>query len=138
MTSTLIDTNTLLDIIEARAGWEEWASRRVFEARLQGAVVLNPVVYAEASLPYESEVQFNEIIDGAGFKKEDLPWEAAFLAGKAHLKYLQRGGVRHQTLPDFFVAAHALVKNYKLVTRDATRFRSYFPSLEIIAPDTHP
>ncbi len=138
MTSTLIDTNVLLDIVEMRQDWEEWSSRRVFEARLGGKVILNPIVYAEASIPYESATEFDAIIDDAGFVKEDLPWPAAFLAAKAHRQYRGRGGIRAQTLPDFFIAAHAAVKGFRLVTRDAARFRIYFPNLDIIAPDTHP
>ena len=138
MTSTLIDTNVLLDVIEARPKWEEWATRQVLAARSKGPVILNPVVYAEASIPYDTESDFNMIVDGAGFKREDLPWEAAFVAGKAHLEYLRRGGARSQTLPDFLIAAHALVRKHVLITRDARRFRSYFPTLAVVAPDTHP
>jgi hypothetical protein len=138
MTSTLIDTNVLLDIVEMRLGWEEWSSRQVFEARLGGKIILNPIVYAEASIPYENAAEFDAIINDAGFVKEDLPWPAAFLAAKVHRRYRARGGVRAQTLPDFFIAAHAAVKSFKLVTRDAARFRTYFPRIDIIAPDTHP
>lgn len=138
MTSTLIDTNVLLDIVEMRPDWKEWSSRQVFEARLGGKIVLNPIVYAEASIPYESSAEFNAIIDDAGFVKEDLPWPAAFLAAKAHRRYRERGGARTQTLPDFFIAAHAVVKGFKLVTRDAARFRSYFPELDIVEPESHP
>lgn len=138
MTSTLIDTNVLLDLIEGRPDWEEWSGRHVYEARLKGNIVLNPIVYAEASIPYEDADQFKLIVGGAGFVNEDLPWDAAFMAGKAHRHYRERGGVRTQTLPDFFIAAHALVKKYPIISRDASRFRTYFPDLVVIAPDTYP
>jgi predicted nucleic acid-binding protein len=138
MTSTLVDTNVLLDIIERRPSWFEWAARRIAEASGEGRIILNPVIYAEASTPYDSQVEFDAIIHSLGFAREEIPWNAAFLAAKAHLAYRQRGGVKNQTLPDFFIAAHAQVKGYAFVTRDAARFRTYFPGLDIIAPDTHP
>jgi predicted nucleic acid-binding protein len=138
MTSILIDTNVLLDIVESRPQWMEWSSRQVANARKDGRVVLNAVVFAEASTPYEDQARFEAAIEKAGLVKEDVPWTAAFIAGKAHLAYRTRGGVKSQTLPDFFIAAHALVKKYTLVTRDAARFRAYFPDLAIIAPDSHP
>ena len=138
MTSTLVDTNVLLDVVEMRAQWFEWSSRMLFGARRNGEVVLNPVVYAEASLPYESETAFLKFVDDAGLLKEDLPWACGFLAAKAHVRYRERGGERNSTLPDFFIGAHAQIRSYRLLTRDAGRFRTYFPKLEIIAPDTHP
>jgi predicted nucleic acid-binding protein len=137
MTSILLDTNVLLDIIQARDPWMDWSARQV-ERMPPGHVILNPVVYAEASTPFETQNEFEELIDGLAFAREHVPWDAAFLASKAHLAYRKRGGVKAQTLPDFFIAAHALVKKYRLVTRDAARFRVYFPQLSIIAPDTHP
>jgi predicted nucleic acid-binding protein len=138
MTSTLIDTNVFLDVVEMRPLWFEWSSRMVMRARRNGDVVVNPVVYAEASLPYESESAFSKFVDDAGFLKEDLPWACAFVAAKAHVLYRDRGGVRSTTLPDFFIGAHASMRSYTLLTRDTGRFRTYFPTLDIIAPDTHP
>jgi predicted nucleic acid-binding protein len=137
MTSILLDTNVLLDIIQAREPWIDWSARQV-ERMPPGNVILNTVVYAEASTPFETQNEFEKLIDGLAFAREHVPWDAAFLASKAHLAYRKRGGVKAQTLPDFFIAAHALVKKYKLLTRDAARFRTYFPGLDIIAPDTHP
>ena len=138
MTSTLIDTNVFLDVVEERPEWFSWATRRVLEARRGGNVVVNPVVYAEASTPYVDESAFARFIDSAGFVTEDLPFDCAFRAGKAHFEYRNRGGIRTSTLPDFFIGAHAALKGYKLLTRDAGRFRTYFGTLDIIAPDTHP
>lgn len=138
MTSTLIDTNVFLDVVEERPDWFSWARRRVLEARRTGNVVICPVVFAEASIPYEDEQAFAKLIDMAGFVKEDLPFDCAFKAAKAHFEYRKRGGVRTTTLPDFFIGAHALVKGYRLLTRDAARFQTYFPELDIIAPESHP
>lgn len=138
MTSILIDTNVLLDIVEDRAPWIGWSLKRVRQARLTGQIVINPIIYAEAAIPYPTSEVLDDLLSGLRLVREGLPWEAAFVAGKAHLAYRQRGGTKTHTLPDFFIAAHALVKSYALVTRDAARFRHYFPALAIIAPDTHP
>ena len=138
MTSTLIDTNVFLDVVEERPEWFAWASRQVMEARRSGNVVVNPVVYAEASIPYADELAFSKFLETAGFIREDLPFACAFKAGKAYLEYRSRGGVRSTTLPDFFIGAHAAAKSYRLLTRDPARFRTYFPDLDIIAPDSHP
>ncbi|MBC8037650.1 MAG: type II toxin-antitoxin system VapC family toxin [Rhizobiales bacterium] len=138
MTSTLIDTNVFLDVVEERPDWFAWARSKVLEARRIGDVVISPVVYAEASTPYEDEHAFAKFIDTAGFVKEDLPFDCAFKAAKAHYEYRKRGGIRTTTLPDFFIGAHALVRGYRLMTRDPARFRTYFPELDIIAPESHP
>ena len=138
MTSTLIDTNVFLDVVEERPEWFGWASRKILEARGGGEIVINPVVYAEASTPYEDETAFARFLDAAGFLREDLPFGCAFRAAKAHLEYRLKGGVSATALPDFFIGAHTAYRGYRLLTRDATRFRTYFPEIEIIAPDTHP
>ena len=138
MTSTLIDTNVFLDVVEERAEWFGWASRKVLEARQSGEIVINPIVYAEASTPYNDEMAFSRFLDAAGFLREDLPFDCAFAAAKAHLKYRSRGGVRLTPLPDFFIGAHAVFRGYTLLTRDAGRFRTYFPEIDVVAPDTHP
>ncbi len=138
MTSTLIDTNVFLDVVEERPQWFDWATRKVLEARRGGEVVINPIVYAEASTPYEDETAFARFLGAAGFLKEDLPFGCAFAAAKAHFNYRSRGGVRASPLPDFFIGAHALFRGYRLLTRDAARFRTYFSGLDIIAPDSHP
>ena len=110
----------------------------MLKARLSGDVVINPIVYAEASTPYEDESAFARFLDAAGFMKENSPFACAFHAAKAHLEYRNRDGARTTTLPDFFIGAHAALRNYRLLTRDTGRYRSYFPALDIIAPDTHP
>lgn len=102
------------------------------------AIVFNQIVYGEASVPYHPQSAFDTIVGVDWLAKEDLPWDAAFLAAKAHADYRRKGGLKPSALPDFLIGAHASVKNYRLLTRDAARFRSYFPSVELISPDTHP
>ena len=138
MTSTLIDTNVLVDVIEARPVWSAWAERHIAELSKSGTLVINQVIYAEASVPYVDQFEFDRIVKTVWMEREDLPWAAAFRAGKAYQEYRRRGGPRNQSLPDFFIGAHAAIVGYRLLTRDASRFRTYFPELDIIAPDTHP
>jgi predicted nucleic acid-binding protein len=135
---TLIDTNVLLDIVEMREGWFDWAMRSLKVARREGDVIINPVVYSEASLPCLEEQKFLEALDYAGFSKEDLPFASGFDAAKAHMRHRAMGGTQQMTLPDFFIGAHALLRKYKILTRDDARYRTYFPTVELMTPDTHP
>jgi predicted nucleic acid-binding protein len=68
------------------------------------------------------------------FDREALPYEAAFLAGKCFLAYRRRGGAKQSPLPDFLIGAHAAVSGYSLLTRDAARYRTYFPKLSLLTP----
>jgi predicted nucleic acid-binding protein len=101
-------------------------------------VLINQLIVAEASARFAHEFEFEETFRFPLLVRDDLPWAAAFLAGSAHQRYRKKGGARERTLPDFLVGAHAAVKGYRLLTRDARRYRAYFPDLDIVAPDTHP
>ncbi len=138
MTSTLIDTNILIDVLESREPFLGWVQRAFARLSEKGPLIINQIIYCEASVPYQSSVLFEAVVGGGWMKREDLPWEAAFRAGKAFEIYRRKGGAKQSALPDFFIGAHAAVKGHRLLTRDAARFRTYFPELEIIAPDTHP
>ena len=134
MTSTLIDTNVFIDMLEQRPRWFAWATARVE----QFSQVINQIAYGEASIPYDEEAIFAKSVDVDWIVREDLPWSAAYRAGKAFQTYKERGGQRDMILPDFFIGAHASVKGYRILTRVASRYRTYFPDVEVIAPDTHP
>jgi predicted nucleic acid-binding protein len=138
MTSTLIDTNVFIDMLEQRPRWFAWATARVEQFSQVGKLVINQIAYGEASIPYDEEAIFAKSVDVDWIVREDLPWSAAYRAGEAFQTYKERGGLRDMILPDFFIGAHASVKGYRILTRDAARFRTYFPELEVIAPDTHP
>ncbi|MGE0211722.1 MAG: type II toxin-antitoxin system VapC family toxin [Parvibaculaceae bacterium] len=135
--STLVDSNVILDLVSA-GEWTGWSKAKLQTHASEGQIVLNPVIYAEASSKFVFQGDFESMIRHAGFMREDCPWDAAYIAGQAHLLYRRRGGTRERTLPDFLIGAHALVKGHTLLTRDARRYREYFPNLDIIAPDTHP
>jgi predicted nucleic acid-binding protein len=130
----LIDSNILLDLATEDSEWYSWSSAAVVAAGNSSELAIDPVIYAEASVRYASPIEFDSAFPPDFFRRMPLPYTAAFLAGKAHLKYRQRGGARTSTLPDFFIGAHAAVRGYKLLTRDPRRFRKYFPSVKLIAP----
>jgi predicted nucleic acid-binding protein len=138
MQATLIDANILLDVLENRREWAAWAVRQIVKLAEDGDLVINQIIFSEVSVPYESLDAFEEILDPRWVKREDLPWEAAFKAGKVHQIYRAKGGQKLSVLPDFMIGAHAQYKTYRVLTRDPRRFRTYFPDVEIIAPDTHP
>lgn len=138
MPSTLIDTNVLLDVLEGRTHWAEWVLRQFERLAQEGDLVINQIVYGEASVPYSSRVLFDQLLPADLVKREEFPWEAAFVAGKVHQQYRSKGGQKRSTLPDFLIGAHAVVNHYRVLTRDAATFRTYFPEIEVIAPDTHP
>jgi len=99
-----------------------------------GRVVINPLIYAEVSVGYESIEELDELLPPSDFDREPLPYVAGFAAGKAFLRYWRGGGDKRSPMPDFYIGAHAAVAGYRLLTRDAQRYRTYFPTVEIIAP----
>lgn len=131
---TLVDTNVLLDILGEDEEWVDWSAAMLARAAEAGAVVINPLIYAEASVAFDTIEALDEALPPAFFVREALPWEAAFLAAKAYVAYRQRGGRGRSTLPDFYIGAHAAVAGHTLLTRDPSRYRRSFPKLRIIAP----
>lgn len=137
MTPVLVDSSVLLDLATDDPAWGEWSARRLEECADESVLVINPIVYAEVSIGFELIEEVEELITPEFFRREGLPWEAAFLAGKCFLAYRRRGGERRSPLPDFYIGAHAAVRGYRLLTRDARRYRTYFPRLELVAPETN-
>lgn len=135
MPDVLVDSNLVIDLLDEAAAWHGWARKSVAECAVEGALAVNPVVFAEVCIPFETEALAAAAIDFPFFRRETLPWSAAFHAGQAFGAYKRRGGVRIATLPDFFIGAHARVAGYALLTRDARRYRTYFPDVRLIAPD---
>jgi predicted nucleic acid-binding protein len=132
---TLVDSNVLLDILTDDETWHEWSTAALAAAADAGPLFINPIIYAEVSVRFSLIEELDEVLPRQVYRRLPLPWEAAFLAGKAFLRYRRRGGRRTSTLPDFFVGAHAAVEEIVLLTRDATRYRNYFPTLHLIAPE---
>lgn len=136
--ATLVDTNVLIDLFEIGGEWEVWSTARLARARSSGPIIINPIIYAELAAGFLREVDLDAALPASKFTREDLPWDAAFLAGHAFAAYRRTGGDKRSPLPDFYIGAHAMVARHSLLTRDTARYRTYFPSLDIISPDTHP
>ncbi|MDQ2634002.1 MAG: type II toxin-antitoxin system VapC family toxin [Pseudomonadota bacterium] len=136
--ATLVDTNVLVDIAVRDPVWLKWSRKRLEAARRSGAVIINQIVYSEFSMRYDSVDAVDSVLPEDEFRREGLPWEAAFAATKAFVLYRRAGGAREKILPDFFIGAHAAIRGYTVLTRDPSGFRSYFPGVEVVSPDTHP
>ena len=132
---TLVDTNVLLDLATNDPEWAAWSLRQLDAAAIRGPVLINAVVYAEFSIGYARIEEVDSVLDDVGLKLVEAPRPALFLAGKAFQRYRAQGGPRTSVLPDFFIGAHAAVGGFLLLTRDARRYRAYFPGVELIAPD---
>ena len=135
MTAVLVDSNVLLDVMTEDASWLSWSMSAIERAADTSRLVINPVIYAEASVRFTKIEELDAALPSDLFEREPIPYEAAFLAGKAYLAYRRRGGTRRSPLPDFFIGAHAAVSSYGLLTRDSARYRADFPKLSLIAPD---
>jgi predicted nucleic acid-binding protein len=134
MSRVLVDSNVLLDVATADTRWGDWSRRALTEAGATSELVINPLVYAEVSVGYDDVATLDAALSMADLRRESLPWEAAFLAGKCFRAYRRRGGRRTSLLPDLDIGAHAAVAGYRLLTRDTARYRTYFPTVELIAP----
>lgn len=133
--ATLVDSCVLLDVATQDPVWLDWSSQALATAVRSGPVLVNPVVYAEVSIGYDRIEDLDDALPPDIFRREPLPYVAAFLAGKAYRTYRRRGGSRTTPLPDFFIGAHAAVGAFSLLTRDVRRFRTYFPTVRLIAPE---
>lgn len=133
---TLVDSNVFLDILTDDPTWAPWSIESLERMLDQGPVAINPIVYAEVSVGLDRIEELDTVLPETSFRREPLPYSAGFLAGKAFLAYRHRGGTRSAPLPDFYIGAHAAVAGYRLLTRDAQRYRTYFPRVELITPPT--
>jgi hypothetical protein len=136
--ATLIDSCVLLDVITDDKAWADWSAEQVAAAMDSGRVVINPLIYAEVSVGFESIEDLDHVLPAEEYEREALPYLAGFAAGKAYLRYRHGGGTRRSPLPDFYIGAHAAVAGYRLLTRDVQRYRTYFPTIEIIEPPSEP
>jgi predicted nucleic acid-binding protein len=134
MKPTLVDSNVLLDIATNDSTWLSWSSQALEAAANESELVINALIYAEVSIGYQRIEDLEKAIPLAIYRRDPLPYEAAFLAGKAFLKHRNRGGRRVSPLPDFYIGAHAAVAGFRILTRDPRRYRTYFPTVDLIAP----
>lgn len=130
----LVDSNVLLDIFTDDPRWRPWSERALGNALTTGAVAVNPIIYAETSLAFADAYSLDRHLSDLLVVRRQLPYAAAFNAGQAFLRYRRAGGARSSPLPDFYIGAHAEADDLTLLTRDARRYRSYFPTVTLVTP----
>ncbi|GAA6616023.1 type II toxin-antitoxin system VapC family toxin [Scytonema sp. NUACC26] len=134
MTDVLVDSNVILDVVTEDPQWFEWSAQMLAEYANRGILVINPIIYAEISVGFKQIEALEAVIPPEFFRRDSLPYKAAFLAGQCFLEYRRRGGERRSPLPDFYIGAHAVVAELPLLTRDVRRYRTYFPNVQLINP----
>jgi predicted nucleic acid-binding protein len=132
--ATLVDSCVLLDVITGDEQWADWSAEQIAVAMDTGRVVINPLIYAEVSVGYETVEELDELLPSSDYEREPLPYVAGFAAGKAFLRYRRGGGDKRSPMPDFYIGAHAAIAGYRLLTRDVRRYRTYFPAIDIVGP----
>ena len=132
--TTLVDSNVILDVLTEDAKWGDWSAAMLAQAARTGPLAINPIIYAEVSVRFDRIEDLDEALPESYYRRLPLPFEAAFLTGQCFLKYRKRGGARLTPMPDFYIGAHAAIAGLTLLTRDAKRYRAYFPTLRITAP----
>ena len=133
---TLVDSTVLLDILTEDPVWEHWSTNALADAAEAGPLYINPIVYSEVSIRFTTIEALEDALPSEDYRREPIPWAAAFLAGKVFLDYRRNKGTTSTTLRDFFIGAHAAVAGLDLLTRDVGRNRTYFPTVTLIAPPT--
>jgi predicted nucleic acid-binding protein len=131
---TIVDSNVLLDLFTDDRRWSDWSAKHLARAFDEGPVLINPIIYAELSVGFDRIEDLDSALP-IQIGREDLPWDAAFLAGRCFLQYRRAGGARRARLPDFYIAAHAATTGRALLTRDRPRHLQLLPSLRVISPD---
>lgn len=134
MKRILVDTNVLLDVLTDDPRWYGWSAAQLDACASRAELCINPIVYAEVSVGFERIEALDEALPPDAFTRLELPWEAGFLAGKASVHNRRAKGSRTSPLSDFYIGAHAAIEGMALLTRDAKRYRNYYPTLELISP----
>jgi predicted nucleic acid-binding protein len=134
MSRVLVDANVLLDVLTDDRTWYAWSAEQLDACAGAGELCINPIIYAEVSVGFGRIEALDDALPPEDFLRLPLPWEAGFLAGKAFMAYRKARGSRTSPLPDFYIGAHAAIDGLTLLTRDAARYRTYFPTLELICP----
>lgn len=131
----LVDSNILIDVFADDPDWREWSQSRLLELAATEELAINPVIYAELAAAYRSAAALERALAGLGLVRLPLPYEAGFIAAQAFIAYRRRDGAKRSPLPDFYIGAHAQAQNLRLLTRDAPRYRTYFPKVRLITPE---
>ena len=130
----LVDSNILLDILTIDPKWYDWSASKLSLMAESHELIINDIIYTEISIGFERIEDLEETFSGDFFKIMPMPKEALFLAGKAFLQYKSNNGTKNSVLQDLFIGAHASVLGIPLITRDTSRYKTYFPKLPLITP----
>jgi predicted nucleic acid-binding protein len=130
----LVDTNVLVDVLEDDPQWADWSLAQLRGQAQIHELLINPVIYAELSLTFSKAEALDQAVDGMGLVLREINRPALFLAGKAFVRYRRKGGKKQNVLADFFIGAQAAVLGCPILTRDISRYKTYFPSVSLIAP----
>lgn len=130
----LVDTNVIVDILSRNPTWFEWSAKTLRASADEGPLAINPIIYAELAVGFERVEDLDVALPESDWRRLPLPWSAGFLAGRCFGEYRRRGGLRPRPLPDFYIGAHAAVEQLAVITRDVRRYRTYFPTVELVAP----
>ena len=136
MNGILVDSCVLLDLFTNDPDWANWSERILGKYGQTNTLFINSIIYTEVSIGFNRIEEVEDALEQAGIKVLEIPREALFLAGKVFLNYRKSKGTKHSTLPDFYIGAHATASTFDLITRDITRFQTYFPTLKLISPRT--
>ena len=131
---TLVDTNVLIDLVQDDAQWAGWSEKKLFEAQQAGALIINPVGYAELVPAFDSMADLDGFLKRAKIAVKGISRPVAYLAGEAFLQYRKRKGVKTGVLAGFFIGAQAQTEGWTILTRDAARYKTYFPAVTLICP----
>jgi len=131
----LVDSNVIIDVLTADPTWRVWSEGALRDAANRDEIAINPIIYAEIAFGFATMADLDHHLGADVFRRLALPYEAGFVAGRAFVEYRRRGGERTSPLPDFYIGAHAAVSGLKLLTRDARRYKGYFPRVLLISPD---
>lgn len=134
MADILVDSNVILDVVTEDPKWYGWSSSQIEKLAESHTLVINPIIYSEVSIGFDRIEDLDQALPAEFFRRDPLPWDAGFLAGKCFITYRRSGGKRHSPLPDFYIGAHAAVSGIALLTRDMNRYKTYFPHLTLISP----
>lgn len=133
----LVDTNVLIDVLQSDAQWADWSIQQLRAQSQVQELAINPIIYSELSLMYETIEALDDTISTMELAFHEIPPAALFLAGKAFVRYRREGGAKHNVLADFFIGAHAAVTGCGVLTRDPRRYRTYFPTVQLLTPTKH-
>jgi len=134
MADILVDSNVILDVVTEDPKWYDWSAGQLEKLAESHTLVINPIIYGEISIGFDRIEDLDQALPPEYFRRDPLPWEAGFLAGKCFVKYRRSGGRRRSPLPDFYIGAHAAIGGIALLTRDTNRYKTYFPKLALISP----